>query len=448
VSGVPHGPVLALALPDRQPGQSTEPLRLLDQAVVFPDVGHGDPAWDPRSGLAGHLATYGQRPSSVPLGPEDLVEAVAGIGLTGRGGGHFPAATKWQAVREATRRTGVRPIVVANAAEGEPASAKDAALLCRRPHLVLDGLALAAEAVGATEGILWLHGEAHEAHRVLVRALQERRAHGLLEPTVRLATGPSHYLTGESSALVRALSGGPALPESHRVPTAVEGVDGRPTLVHNVETLARIGLLARTGVDEHRSTVLVTVLTGGRRTVVELDRGTSVSAALLLGGWPAGEEPLAVLLGGYGGSWLSWDRVRSLPLDETSMRAAGTSIGAGVLAPLPHGTCGVAEVARVAAYLANSSARQCGPCLFGLSAISAALTALRRGTGRRSDVRRLQLWAEEVDGRGACHHPDGAVRMALTGLVAFADDVEAHRRHRPCAGADGPGLLPVPGEGS
>jgi NADH:ubiquinone oxidoreductase subunit F (NADH-binding) len=223
-------------------------------------------------------------------------------------------------------------------------------------------------------------------------------------------------------------------------------VAGRPTLVHNVETLARVGLLARTGVEGHRPTVLVTVLAGGARTVLEVDERTPVGAVLLQGGWPAGDDPRAVLVGGYGGSWLSWDRVKGLPLDELSLRAAGASLGAGLLAPLPRGACGVGEVARVAAYLAESSARQCGPCLFGLSAISEALTALWHGTGRRSDVRRLQRWAAEVDGRGACHHPDGAVRMALTGLVAFADDVEAHRRRRPCAGAGAAGILPVPVE--
>ena len=153
-----------------------------------------------------------------------------------------------------------------------------------------------------------------------------------------------------------------------------------------------------------------------------------------------------MLVGGYGGSWLSWGRASDLPLDETPLRAAGASLGAGSPRPAaPAGLRGRGD--RPARGLpGRSSARQCGPCLFGLGAISAALTDLRHGTGRRSDVRRLQRWAAEVDGRGACHHPDGAVRMALTGLVAFADDVEAHRRRRPCAFASGPGVVPVPEE--
>jgi NADH:ubiquinone oxidoreductase subunit F (NADH-binding) len=412
--------------------------------VTFPLVGLGQPK--PHVGLAVHLAEPGQRPArGSALASDRLAGVVAASERTGRGGGHFPVARKWRAVLAATERTGVLPVVVANGSEGEPASAKDAALLCYRPHLVLDGLASAAAAVRATESVLWLHGDAHAAHRALARALEERRAAGLVERPVRLATGPSRYLSGESSAVVRALSGGPALPESRRVPTAESGVDGRPTLVQNVETLARIGLLARTGVLRHQ-TSLVTVVAGARRTVLELGPGVTVAEALGLGGWPAGVDPQAVLVGGYGGSWVPFDDARDVQLAETSMRRAGLSLGAGVLAPLSPRACGVAEVARLATYLAGAGARQCGPCLFGLGALSTTLIGLAHGDGRRGDVRRLQGWAAEVTGRGACHHPDGAVRMVLTGLTTFAADVEAHRRGRPCAGAGAPGILPVPDE--
>ena len=156
---------------------------------------------------------------------------MAATDLTGRGGGHFPAARKWQTVLDATRRTGLLPVVVGNASEGEPASAKDAALLVHRPHLVLDGLAHAAEAVGATESVVWLHGDAHEPHRVLVRALQERRSAGLVEPPVRLATGPSRYLTGESNAVVqravRRAGGARVAPRADRGPRRRRPPDAR-----------------------------------------------------------------------------------------------------------------------------------------------------------------------------------------------------------------------------
>ncbi len=419
---------------------------LLDGPVRFPADELGE--LNTRPTLDEHLAMYGPRAPRYPSDPDVLIDLLAEIGLTGRGGGHFPAATKWQAVRDATRRTGVLPVLVANAAEGEPASAKDAALLSQRPHLVLDGVAAAAECVGATEAVLWLHGDAHKLHRVLTHALHERRSAGTVEPSMRLASGPGRYLSGESSAVIRALSGGPTLPEFTRELAAVSGVHGRPTLLHNVETLARVALLSSTGVADHRPTSLVTVLAGGQRTVLELDPSCRVRDAARLGGWPVDTEPQAVLVGGYGGSWLPWDQAADLPLHQPAFRAAGVSLGAGILALLPQGTCGLAETARIANYMTDSSARQCGPCLFGLSAISGSVTDLWRGTARRNEIRRLQRWASEVAGRGACNHPDGVVRMVLSALVTFADDVEAHRRRRPCDGAGAPGLLPVPSETS
>ena len=415
-------------------------IRLLPEPVAVPLAapGAGIVAQD----LHRHLAELGPRGSATGSG-EDLRAAVDEVALTGRGGGHFPAARKWRTVRESARRTGRTPLVVANAAEGEPASAKDQVLLATRPHLVLDGLADTAAAVGAAETVLWLHAEAHALHRAVRRALAERRSAGVME-RVRVVSAPAHYLAGESGALVQALSGGPALPTTRRVPAAVAGVDGRPTLVHNVETLARTALLGRTGADGHRATSLVTVVTGRWRTVLEVDADASLRAAILLGGWPLGGEPQAVLVGGYGGAWLPWDAAADLTLGTDGLAAAGASLGAGVLAPLPAGACGVAETARLTAYLAASSARQCGPCVFGLAELADVLGRLAGGTGRRRDVERLRGWAGEIDGRGACHHPDGAVRMVRSALATFAADVEAHRRHRPCRGARAAALLPVP----
>lgn len=391
-----------------------------------------------RDRLDDHRAAFGSRPRP---GADELLARLDDAALTGCGGGHFPVARKWGTARDAVRASGRGAVVVANAGEGEPASAKDAALLLARPHLVLDGLALAAETVGASDVVVWTHGDAHELHRVLAAALAERRAAGLVEPPARLVSGPGRYLSGEASAVVRALSGGPALPEFRRRPAAVEGVRGRPTVVNNVETLARVGLLART--DEGSATSLVTVLADRRRTVIEVPATATLADAARAGGW-RGAPPQAVLLGGYGGSWLPWQEAAGLPVDEVALGEAGLSLGAGVLALLPAGACGLAETARVSAYLAASSARQCGPCVFGLPAIGGVVESLARGEARRADLKRLQRWAGEVSGRGGCHHPDGAVRMALSALRTFADDVERHRRRRPCAGVTHPPVLPVP----
>jgi NADH:ubiquinone oxidoreductase subunit F (NADH-binding) len=398
----------------------------------------GAPGLPAAQDLAAHLAAVGPR----PRGDRQLVDELDTIALTGRGGAHFPAARKWRAVRDAVRRTHRTPVVVANAAEGEPASAKDLVLLATRPHLVLDGLVCAAEAVGAQDLVLWTHGDDRALHRVISRALRERAA--LDEPEVRVVRAPAGYLSGETSAVVRALSGGPALPAFSLEHATSGGVDGRPTLVHNVETLARVGVVARTGAEGAPRTTLATVVTGGRRTVVEADEESTLSEAVAVGGWPGESAAQAVLIGGYGGRWLPWHSARGLHLNQPALRAAGASLGAGVLAPLPADGCGVAETARVLAFLADSGARQCGPCVFGLPALAGCVDALARGTARRGDLRRLERWTAEVSGRGGCHHPDGAVSLLRSAVQVFAADWAQHLRHRPCPAARAAPLLPLP----
>jgi NADH:ubiquinone oxidoreductase subunit F (NADH-binding) len=412
-------------------------LAMLDGPVTFPADRPGELTGG--QSLSSHLGIHGPR----PRGAEQLFDDVEALGLTGRGGGHFPTSRKWRGARDGVRRTGLAATVVANAAESEPASAKDLALLTQRPHLVLDGLVCTAEAVGAQDLVVWAHGDNHPLHRLLVQALHERRA-DLDEPSIRLVSGPAGYVSGESSAIVRALAGGPALPQFSLEHAASGGVTGRPTLVHNVETLARIGLLSRCGPERAPQTNLVTVLTAGRRTVLEAGETARLDDTLHAGGWPADESPQAVLMGGYGGQWLPWSEARGLRLHEPTLRSAGASLGAGVLVPLPAASCGLAETARIARFLADSSARQCGPCLFGLPALAGAVEALAVGRASRADLRRLARWTSEVAGRGGCHHPDGAVRLIVSALRVFHDDVAQHRRARPCADLRTPGLLPFP----
>ena len=281
--------------------------------------------------LRAHHAAWGPRPSDSARDAERLLESMAEVALSGRGGAHFPVAVKWRAVLAA----GGGGTVVANAAEGEPASAKDGVLLRARPHLFLDGLATAAEVLGATDVVIWLHGGSTDTHRVLHHALAERRAARLPELPMRIVRAPDSYLSGEGNAVVRALSGGPALPGFAVLPAATVGVHGRPTLVQNAETLTRIAVLSRTGAEDYAPSALLTVVGGGRRTVLERPTTSTVAAAVAAAGNLLSSEPQAVLLGGYGGAWLSWEEAADLPVDEPTLRAAGASIGAGVVAPLP-----------------------------------------------------------------------------------------------------------------
>jgi len=218
------------------------------------------------------------------------------------------------------------------------------------------------------------------------------------------------------------------------------GVAGRPTLVQNVESLAHVGLIARFGDGWYRSagrlatrgSALVTVSGLGRRPAVhEIEYGTTIGeVARAAGDAPAGSS---VLLGGYFGGWAALDEVRGEPLDPESLRNHGLGFGCGVLSFLTSDACGVAATAEVMDYMAGSTAEQCGPCVFGLANIAGATRRLANGAAKGDDLERIDRWAGQVQGRGACHHPDGAVGMVLSALAAFRDDFASHQVHRRCA---------------
>ncbi|MHB1614613.1 MAG: NADH-ubiquinone oxidoreductase-F iron-sulfur binding region domain-containing protein [Actinomycetes bacterium] len=410
--------------PRTGPGRRDRP----ETTALLPDPDRPGGGWVTES-LQAHVDRLGPIDSRYTASPPALVELLELLGLTGRGGGHFPVATKWRAVLAA----GGGGTVVANAAEGEPASAKDATLIAAVPHLVLDGLVLAAHTLGALDVVVWLHEGAHSARASLVRALDDRRAAGMADPPVRLESGPDHYLTGESSAVVAGLEGRDVLPRFTRVPAAARGVAGRPTLVANVETLARVGLAAHTGPDAFPTTSLLTISAGGRRRVVEASPDDRLGELVTQVAAPAGRRGFAaVLLGGYGGRWLDWSVARDLAVEESAARAAGASLGAGVVVALPLGTCGIAEAARLMRYLAASSAGQCGPCVFGLRDVAEMVTEIVDGHAGRGAARQVRRWAEQITGRGACHHPDGALDMLASAFEVFADDLDRHLRGRPC----------------
>jgi NADH:ubiquinone oxidoreductase subunit F (NADH-binding) len=391
--------------------------------------------------LPAHHHRYGQRPRTSWTQGDRLLDLIESVGLTGRGGAHFPAATKWRTALNA----GGGGTVVANGAEGEPASAKDTALLEHRPHLVLDGLSCAAEAVDAREAIVWLHHSAVNARRSLLAALRERRTGAVDTVPIRVTVGPDAYLTGESSALVRALDGGPALPTFNPVPAAVRGIGNRPTLVHNVETLARVALLARPGGTAQPPGVLLTVLADDELRVVEAPPRATLGDVLAK---VAPDRPAtsAILVGGYGGSWLPWDDAAHLRLTQLdSGPASSISLGAGVIAPLPAHACGLVETAAVLDYLHRSSARQCGPCMFGTRELADRLEHLARGDDHhRAAIRKIDRLLDEL--RGACGLPYAAAQLARTALTVFADEIGEHLQRGRCSRPlPYHPLLPIPG---
>ena len=377
--------------------------------------------------LYAHAQRFGPLPATGP----GLLDAIERGGLTGRGGAAFPVARKWRAVNAAG---GGGPLIV-NGAEGEPQSFKDRTLMSSRPHLVLDGAVLAARAVRAASVVMYI-GEEHRAAQVaMARALAERHEHELRR--ARLLLAPARYVAGESSAALSFLNDSIASPTS-RPPSPHEGGGGHlPTLVQNVETLAQVALIGRYGPDWFKSagrrgaagTILVTVAGAVERPgVVEVEAGISVREVLEVAG--GGTQPArAVLLGGYFGSWVDAASAWDLPLDAAMLRERGLTLGCGVVGFLPITSCGVCETARIMEYLAAESSAQCGPCFFGLRALAATSSRIAQGIPNPGDLPRLERWSREVRGRGACHHPDGAVGLLQSALTAFAYEFRRHPAH-------------------
>jgi len=401
--------------------------------------------------LRAHLARYG--PTPYRNQPGALIDDIEASGLTGRGGAAFPVYRKLAAVARAGARQG-RRVVVANAAESEPASRKDELLLRVAPNLVLDGLQLTAEAVGAAETHLYLH---RAPGPEILRALAERGARGLDRLAVTITQAPPRFLAGQETAVVNRLGGGPALPTFQPPRVSERGLAGAPTLVQNAETLAHLALIARYGPRWFRAvgtaaepgSMLTTVYRPGARTqVVEAEIGTPLRALLGGGagdgaGVPRAQGVQAWLVGGYHGTWLPLPDAAGITLDNASLRRFGAAAGAGVLAALPSDRCGLTEVARVTGYLAAESAGQCGPCLNGLPRIAAALAELA-GPGHRRQTRAdLQRWAGLVEGRGACNHPDGTVRFVRSALTVFEPEIHRHARGQ-CSATNRRPFLPLP----
>jgi NADH:ubiquinone oxidoreductase subunit F (NADH-binding) len=385
--------------------------------------------------LRAHLARYG-RP---PLGHQgQLIEKVEQAGLTGRGGAAFPVARKLAIVARARGRA----VIVANGAESEPASRKDALLLRAAPNLVLDGLQLAAEAIGAGEAFLALHpGNSTQ----IQRALDQRAAAGLDRLRVEVIEAPPRFLAGQESALVNRLGGGPAVPTFVPPRVSERGLRGAPTLVQNVETLAHLALIARygprwfraLGTKEEPGSMLATVHTAAGTHVIETELGIPLRTLI------PQDDVQAVLIGGYHGTWLPAGTMNTLTLDNATLKTHGAAVGAGVIAALPADRCGLIEAARVARYLAAESAGQCGPCLNGLPPMAAGLAELA-GAGHRKQVRAdLERWAGLVTGRGACNHPDGTARFVRSTLTAFTAEIAVHARGR-CSATNRTPFLPLP----
>jgi NADH:ubiquinone oxidoreductase subunit F (NADH-binding) len=368
-----------------------------------------------------------------------LLEELEASGLTGRGGAAFSTARKARLIRE---QRGHNKFVVVNAMEGEPASHKDLTLLSTHPHLVLDGAEYLASIVGAKNIAVCVARDNPAVVNHVERAIHERSRRSLRGPKLELHTPPWRYVAGEESALVHWLDDNESLPQFRPSRPNILRIGHAPVLVNNAETCANVGLIGRYGATWFRGvgtvdspgSALVSV-TGAveHPTVLEVALGTPLRT--ILQSARADTNPQALLLGGYGGFWLAGSNL-DLAYCNEAFAALGVSTGAGVIVVLPHGACGIVETFRVVRWMANESARQCGPCAFGLPAIAEDLNHLAHPSrDPMSAFKRLEGRLSEIDGHGACRHPDGVVRFVRSALVTFAEDFTNHASGLACAGS-------------
>jgi NADH-quinone oxidoreductase subunit F len=402
----------------------------------------------PPTSLDAYRAEGGYRAleRALEMGPAAVIEEVTTARLVGRGGAAFPTGRKWAAVAAQP----VQPhYLVANADESEPGTFKDRLLMEGDPFAVLEGMTIAAFAVGASQGYLYIRGEYGTAARTMAQAIAVARRAGLLGEgilgsgfrfDVEIRRGAGAYIAGEETALFNSIEGKRAEPRNKPPFPVTHGLFGRPTLINNIETLVNVPLVlrlggaayAQTGTDQSTGPKLF-CLSGrvARPGLYEVPFGTTLGELLELAGGVAGGRPLrAVLLGGAAGTFVGPDAL-SLPLTFEGTRAVGASLGSGVVLVLDETVEIWDLLRRIAAFFRDESCGQCVPCRVGTVRQEELLARLAAGRPRGSLDDELALFREIAQ----------AMRDAsICGLGQTASlAIESALRV--------PGLVPLPGVG-
>ena len=367
----------------------------------------------------------------------DLVER---SGLRGRGGAWFPTAQKWRGALGTQHDEG--RVVVANGGEDEPGSVKDRFLLATRAPLVVEGLALSAFAVGATDAFFYVNHHFTDALVALREALGAAEDAGALSDVrVRVVEAPADYVAGEETAAVEVLEGRAAVPRARPPYPTTAGYQGRPTVVSNIETLANVSRIVARGADWFRAVgtreapgPMLFALEGDvpRPGLYELPLGTAVRTLLVdHGGLDADLSGIgAVRAGGASSAYLTASECAEATLDPDGF--AGGTLGAGVFRVLGPHRCMVAEALELATFFENESCGACPPCRMETSSLRGLLSQAAAGKAHPEVFERIGELFDFAGNQGRCSFirmPNAPFRSAFT---HFAADFEAHLAGRPC----------------
>jgi NADH-quinone oxidoreductase subunit F len=378
--------------------------------------------------------------------PEEVINEVRDAGLRGRGGAGFPTYKKWEICRNSP---GKEKFMICNADEGDPGAFMNRSLIEGDPHAVLEGLLIAAYAIGATHGYIYIRAEYPLAILRLQRAMAQMREYGLLGKNilgagfdfdVSIKEGAGAFVCGEETALIGSIEGKRGMPKSRPPFPAIAGLHGMPTIINNVETLGTLPNILRNGAEWYRQfgtqgnygTKTFSLVGKIRRSgLIEVPLGTTLRKIIFdIGGGPR-KGFKAVQTGGPSGGCLS-DEFLDIPVDYESLTSAGSIMGSGGLIVMDEDTC-VVDVARYFLdFTQKESCGKCAPCRVGTRHMVELLEKITKGDGEISDLAKLRTLADTVKAASLCGLGQTAPNPVLTTLRYFRSEYLAHVTDKYC----------------
>lgn len=391
-----------------------------------------------RIAIAKANGAYSSLDKLVAMKREDVCEEVRRSGLRGRGGAGFPTGAKWGFVPKDTDK----PIyLIVNADESEPGTFKDRAILERDPHLLIEGIVIAAYAINSKKVFVYFRGEFARQQQRFAEALGEANAAGIIKDAIDcdivIHRGAGAYICGEETALLTSIEGYRGWPRIKPPFPAVSGLFGSPTIVNNVETLAALSFIIREGADKYRGmgtekspgTKLISVCGHVEKPgVYEVELGMPIDRFLseCAGGILKGRRLKALIPGGSSVPVMTADEALQGRLDYEDLAARGTMLGSGGMIVIGDSTCIVGVLRDIAKFYAHESCGQCTPCREGCGWTKKILDRIEEGRGEEGDLELLMNIADGMQGRTICVLADALAMPVRSFLTKFKEEFELH----------------------
>ncbi|MCX6129477.1 MAG: NADH-quinone oxidoreductase subunit NuoF [Proteobacteria bacterium] len=385
--------------------------------------------------------------------PDAIVDEVKKSNLRGRGGAGFPTGMKWSFMPKAPLDAEGRPkpkYLVCNADEGEPGTFKDRLLLTKHPHMLIEGMIIAAHAIGSNQGYIYVRGEFHFELQRLREAIDEARKAGFLGKSVAgrawsfdlaVYQGAGAYICGEETALLSSLEGKRGEPRLKPPFPAQVGAFGMPTCVNNVETFCAVPTIIKDGAAQFAA--IGTERSGGTRLfcvsghvqrpgVYELPININLKDLLdHCGGVRDGKKLKAVIPGGASAPMLRWDEI-DVAMDFDSLAKAGTMAGSGGVIVIDESTCIVEAAARLLKFYEHESCGQCSQCREGSHWLARMFNRIEQGGGTQADLDKIAVICGNMAGQTICAFADAVTGPALSTIRKFREEFEEHVRLQRC----------------